>query len=46
LKMAVLSSQTIHACFAVEFRTLASTHFVTDKFESTLFNKSNTLKEI
>ena len=54
LKMAVLSSQTIHAYFAVEVQTLASTHFITGKFgfsfkskiKSTLFNESNTLKVI
>ena len=29
LKMAVLSSQTVHACFAVAFRAQSSTRFVT-----------------
>jgi hypothetical protein len=31
-KMAALSSQTIHACFAVAFRTQTPTRFVTGEY--------------
>ena len=40
LKMAVLSSQTIHACFAVAFRTQASTRFVTGEYDIPFIPKS------
>ena len=39
--MAVLSSQTVHACFAVAFRTQASTRFVTGELDNNIPMKKN-----